>query len=78
MTRAEADQACERLGLEHPDRATHRWMPRRAGDGGWSVVKVGLAPASKAEDLKGEQRADEKPPTPDDPRPLVDPNWGLG
>jgi hypothetical protein len=37
-------------------------------DGEWRVAKIGLAPAD--EEISGtEVRADERPPTPDDPRP---------
>lgn len=72
MTHEEAEQACNRLAAEHPDRETHRWVPREAKDGSWEVVKVSLAPAQDPEGLTPEARADEKPPTPDDPRPLRD------
>lgn len=75
MDQAAAEQKCKELAETSPERETHRWMPRRDADGGWSVVKVGLSPKGK---LTAEQRADEKPPTPDDPRPLVNPYWGAG
>ena len=68
MTREQAEAECKRLADESPERETHRWLPREEADGSWSVVKVGLAPNSSA-DLTAETRADEKPPTPDDPRP---------
>ena len=73
MTREEAETACKRLASEHPDRETHRWVPREADDGSWDVAKIHLAP-SDDENLTAETRADEKPPTPDDPRNL--PNLG--
>ena len=67
MTLEEAKQACKRLAAEHPDRETHRWIPREAEDGSWEVAKVHLAPADDRE-LTAETRADERPPTGDDPR----------
>jgi hypothetical protein len=67
MTEAEAKAECERLAVESPERHTHRWQPVKGADGDWQVAKIGLAPAD--EEVTGaEIRADEKPPTPDDPR----------
>jgi hypothetical protein len=67
MTRAEAEAECERLRTESPERHTHRWVPVEEGDSDWRVAKIGLPPAD--EEVTGtEVRADEKPPTPDDPR----------
>jgi len=71
MTRQEAEQACTRLADEHPDRETHRWVPREADDGTWGVAKISLPPPTE-EGLTAETRADERPPTPDDPRPMRD------
>jgi hypothetical protein len=68
MTREQAEAECRRLAEESPERKTHRWLPREEADGSWSVVRVGLAPTDPA-DLTAETRADERPPTPDDPRP---------
>ncbi len=67
MTREEAERLCERLAEESAERHTHRWLPREEEDGEWIVVKIGLPPSN----LEGtpETRADEKPPSPDDPRP---------
>ena len=73
MTKEEAEQACNRLAAEHPDRETHRWVPREAKDGSWEVVKVHLAPTDD-DHLTAETRADERPPSPDDPR--SNPNLG--
>ena len=67
MTEADAKAECERLAAESPERHTHRWVPVDQGDGDWQVAKVGLAPADD-EVTGSETRADEKPPTPDDPR----------
>jgi hypothetical protein len=71
MTRGEAEQACKRLAEEDPDRETHRWIPHQAPDGSWVVAKINLPPQEQ-EKLTAETRGDEKPPTPDDPRPLRD------
>ena len=68
MTREQAEAECKRLAGESPDRETHRWLPREEEDGSWSVVKVNLPPADPS-DLTAETRADELPPTGDDPRP---------
>jgi hypothetical protein len=68
MIRAEAEAECQRLAAESPERDTHRWVPVEEEDGEWRVAKIGLAPAD--EEISGtEVRADERPPTPDDPRP---------
>ncbi len=66
MTRAEAEAECERLAEESPERETHRWVPVEQADGAWEVAKIGLAPFD--DQLRTEIRADERPPTPDDPR----------
>jgi hypothetical protein len=67
MTKAEAQRECERLARESPERETHRWILGQQRDGEWTVIKIGLPPTTP---LGGEPetRADEKPPTPDDPR----------
>jgi hypothetical protein len=66
MTREEAEQQCKCLAAESPERETHRWIPRQEESGEWAVLKIGLPPNR----LEGtpETRADEKPPTPGDPR----------
>jgi hypothetical protein len=70
MTREEVDQLCTRLASEHPDRATHRWIPHHAADGSWEVAKIALPPP--VEETGAATRADERPPQPDDPRPMRD------
>ena len=80
VTREEAELACKRLAEEHPDRETHRWIPHEGADGSWGVAKINLPP-QREEALTAETRADEKPPTGDDPRPntwrdLGGPNTG--
>lgn len=79
MTRAEAEAECRRLAAESPDRETHRWVSRDGGGGEWSVVRIGLPPA--APPAGTETRADERPPTADDPRPASwqnVPPWAAG
>lgn len=65
MTEAEARELCARLAAEHPDRLTHQWIATQR-DGEWGVAKIGVPPANP--DSTAEVRADERPPTPDDPR----------
>jgi hypothetical protein len=66
VTRADAEAECKRLAVESPDRHTHRWVPVEEAEDDWRVAKIGLAPTD--EETGTEIRADEKPPTPDDPR----------
>ena len=65
MTREEAEALCARYAAEHPQRHEAQWRPRRLGDGTWTVIRVGVAPMPE---LSEETVADERPPTPDDPR----------
>jgi hypothetical protein len=67
MTRADAEVECKRLAAESPERETHRWVPREDKDGNWSVVRIALPPSAEA--TGAAVRADERPATPDDPRP---------
>jgi hypothetical protein len=67
MDRREADELCARLAAEHPDREAYRWIARADGDGGWSVVKIGLPPV-KDQQLQAEHSGDEGPPTAVDSR----------
>jgi hypothetical protein len=69
MSREEALAECRRLAEEHPDRATHSWMPRRLQDGEWTVVKLGVA---QQPPIGTTQEAKARPPQADDPRP---PMW---
>jgi hypothetical protein len=73
MTRDEAERQAERLAAEHADRKTHRFLVREQHGGSWAVVKVGLPPLG---DLTAETRAEEKPPTADDPRTVSEQNLG--
>jgi len=73
MTREEAQALCTRNAAEHPDRKVAQWRPQEQPDGSWSVVRIGLQPMS---DTSEETRADERPPTPDDPRTAAMQNLG--
>ncbi len=65
MTEEEARSECARLSREHPDRETSQFLPREV-EGGWAVVKVGLAPPE--DNLTAETKAAERPDVADDPR----------
>ena len=73
MNREAAVSEAARLAAEHPDRDTHRFLAREQDDGSWEVVKVGLPPLGE---LTAETRAEEKPPTADDPRTVSEQNMG--
>ncbi len=73
MKREEAEALCARNAAEHPDRDATQWRPRQLPDGTWTVVRIGLAPTPPT---ATEIRADERPPTPPDPRPDVPPTVG--
>jgi len=73
MTRDEAETLCAQNAAEHPDRKVAQWRPQEQPDGAWTVVRIGLPPTP---DTTAEQRADEKPPTPDDPRTAAMQNLG--
>ena len=73
MTRDEAEALCAKNAAEHPDRKLAQWRPQEQPDGTWAVVKVGIPPTPET---SSEQRADERPPTPDDPRTAAMQNLG--
>jgi hypothetical protein len=66
MTREEAIAEAARLAREHPDRATHSWLPREIAPGEWGVARVGVPGRGP---LVNVQEAKPRPPHPDDPRP---------
>ncbi len=70
MNEQEAKERCEQMAAEHPDRATHRWVPLEGKDGEWSVAKINLPPAPKP---TGTATRAAPRPDPDDPRQL--PPW---
>ena len=75
MTREEAERECERRAREDPERLTHTWLSKELPSGTWAVVKVDLPPAASGDVT--ETRADERPPTPDDPRTAAARNSGF-
>lgn len=80
MNETEARETCARLAAEHPDRETHQWHPRQESDGSWSVIRIALPPGERSP--TAETRAEQKPPTADDPRSTsmqnLGPNVGPG
>ena len=66
MTREEAIAEAARLAHEHPDRATHSWLPKEIAPGQWAVAKVGVPGRGPIVNV---QEAKPRPPHPDDPRP---------
>jgi hypothetical protein len=73
MTRDEAISEVTRLAREHPDRATHSWLPRELTPGNWVVVKVGV-PGQRP--LGTLTEAKPRPPQADDVRPAMWRNVG--
>ena len=73
MTREEAEALCAKHAADHPDRAVAQWRPKEEAGGEWTVVRIDLPPALPT---STEIRADERPPTPPDPRPDVPPTVG--
>ena len=76
MTRDEAEAAARRLGTEHPDRKTHRWIARAAAGETWEVVKVRMPENARIDPLKTAVESKPKPPQPGDPRTSYDRNVG--
>jgi hypothetical protein len=68
MDREQARAECVRLRREHPERATHTWIPREA-DRDWHVVRVPLPPGMRRDPLKATVEAKPKPPQSDDTPP---------
>ena len=73
MTRDEAEAVCAANAAEHPDRKVAQWRPQEGPEGDWSVVRIGLPPNPET---TAETIAEERPPTPPDPRPDVPPTVG--
>ena len=68
MTRKEALDEARRLSEEHPDRATHSWIPREGADGRWTVAKRAI-PSQRPRGTLQESKP--RPPQADDPRPAL-------
>jgi len=71
----EAKERCAALAAEHPDRATHRWVPVRNEDGSWTVAKIDLPPPVAPTETATRR---ETPRPSDDPQgnPWLDPHSG--
>ena len=67
VNEAEAREECNRLKREHPERATHTWIPREV-DGDWQIVRVQLPPGMRRDPLRATVEAKPKPRDPADPR----------
>jgi hypothetical protein len=76
VRREEAEAESRRLAAEHPERATHHWFAKPEANGSWVVVKVAAPPGTRRDPLREEIRADERPPTPDDPQTPHERNVG--
>jgi hypothetical protein len=73
VTREEAEALCAKNAAEHPDRKVAQWRAQKQEDGTWGVIRIGLPPTPET---TPEQQADERPPTPDDPRTAAMQNLG--
>jgi len=69
MTREEAELRCDELGVEHPDRGTHRWIPRERERGEWEVVRVALPEGMRRDPTSATTETKPEPQQADDPRP---------
>ncbi len=76
MTRDEAVAAAKRLGAEHADRATHRWVPRETAGGDWELAKFRVPAGVRIDPLKTSIEAKPEPRHPEDPRTSYDRNVG--
>ena len=72
MTHEEAETRCAELARDDRDRATHRWFPREASDGSWTVVKV-PAVSRRIDPLKTTTQAKPQPEQDDPPQQA---QWG--
>jgi hypothetical protein len=68
MTHEEAQAESERLGHEHPDRATHIWLPRAGADGDWTVARIAVPPGMERQRFKATVEAKPRPQQAEDPR----------
>jgi hypothetical protein len=68
MTRSEAERRARLLQEQHPDRTTHRFLPRRSPDGSWHVAKLELPEPLGHPVLRPTIDASPQPSPADDPR----------
>jgi len=73
VNREEAEALCAKNTVEHPDRKIAQWRAQEQADGTWTVVRIGIPPMPETSE---EQRAEERPPTADDPRTAAMQNLG--
>lgn len=77
MNEQEAEERSAQLAAEHPDRATHSWIPVKQNDGTWAVAKISLPPpvSPTGTEIKADPR-----PLPDNPQDatpggILPPGW---
>jgi hypothetical protein len=78
VTRAEAELECTERNREAADQPGVRWLVREAEPGDWRAVRVVIPGMHARGPLKTSTEARPRPEEPLDPRPLVNPNWGIG
>jgi hypothetical protein len=78
MTRPEADLECAERNREASGQPGVRWLVREAAPGDWRAVRVVIPGARKMGPLKTSTEASPHPEGQADPRPLFNPNWGIG
>jgi hypothetical protein len=76
VRRDEAEAECRRLAAEHPARATHHWLPKADGDGGWVVVRAPMPAGTRVDPLRTAIETKPKPPQADDPRSAFERDTG--
>jgi hypothetical protein len=68
MTREQAEQEAARHNREDPERATHHWLARPAGEE-WEVVKVTVPAGLNVAPVRPTTEARPRPADAPDPRP---------
>ncbi|MEA2219106.1 MAG: hypothetical protein QOJ35_1732 [Solirubrobacteraceae bacterium] len=76
MTESEARRRCTELN-EAATEPGVRWLAKQKAPGEWSAVRVRV-PGVKATGPLVTSQETPRGPDPSDPRPLVNPNWGVG
>jgi hypothetical protein len=69
VTHDQAQAESDRFGREHPDRASHIWMPRASAGGDWLVARIAVPAGMDRTRFKATVEAKPRPQTADDPRP---------
>jgi hypothetical protein len=68
MTKSEAEERARTMQREHPDRDTHRFIPRQSAEGGWEVAKLPVPEQLRRPKLTPTVEAAPKPSPAEDPR----------